>query len=137
MGLIIALVFVGVFAVIALPLIASSMGPSRSTRQALATLDSAIRAESPVVQKQILDLRKNEQLSSIPWLNKKLHNLELAPYLRTILSQAALNWSPGRLLTMTGVCLIVPPYILYLALGMLLPCLGACAGLRRSCPMPS
>jgi len=125
MGLMVALVFIGVFAMVALPLIASSMGPSRSTRQALATLDSAIRAENPSVQKQIMDLRKNEQLSSIPWLNKRLVNLELAPYLRTVLSQAALTWSPGRLMAMSGAAFAVPSYIVYLESGMYLPALGA------------
>lgn len=125
MGLMIALVFIGVFTAVALPLIASSMGPSRSTRQALATLDSAIRSESLVVHKQIIDLRKNEELSSIPWLNKRLHKLELAPYLRNILSQAALSWSPGRLIALSGATLAVPAYIVYFETGMLLPSLAA------------
>lgn len=125
MGLIIALVFIGVFAVIALPLIASSVGPSRNARQALATLDSAIRWETPEVQKQIVDLRKNDQLSSIPWLNQKLHKLELAPYLRGVMSQAALNWSPGRLMAMTGFAFVIPSYVVYFETGMVLPALGA------------
>ena len=30
----------------------------------------------------IVDLRKDEQMSSIPWLNKKLLQFELTPYLR-------------------------------------------------------
>lgn len=125
MGLIIALVFVGVFAIIALPLIASSMGPSRNARQALATLDAVIRAENPVVQKQIVDLRKSEQVSSIPWLDKRLHNLEVVPYLRNVLSQAAVNWSPGRLMVMTGVAFAVPCYLVYLEFGIFLAALGA------------
>lgn len=125
MGLIIALVFLGVFAVIALPLIVSSMGPSRTTRQALATLDSAIRAESPVVQKQIIDLRKKDQVSSIPWLDKKLHDLEVMPYLRRMLSQADLTWSPGRLMAMTVVAFVIPCYAAYYEFGMVLPALGA------------
>lgn len=122
MGLIIVLVFVGVFAIVAIPLVASSSS-SQNSRQALAALDSAVRAESVVVQKQILDLRKNDDLSSIPWLNKRLHKLELAPYLRRMLSQAALNWSPGRLLTMSGVCFVVPSYLVYWRFAMVLPAL--------------
>ena len=65
------LVFIGVFAVVALPLVGSALAPSRSSRQALATLDSAIKAESQEVREQILNLRKNDQLSSIPWLNQQ------------------------------------------------------------------
>ena len=59
---------------------------------------------------QNMDLRKDEQLSSIPWLNKKLLSIELAPYLRKMLSQAELNWSPGRLLIMTAACFALPSY---------------------------
>ncbi len=62
-----------------------------------------------------MDLRKDEALSSIPWLNKKLLNFELAPYLHKMLSQAQLDWSPGRLLIMTAACFALPLYILYLS----------------------
>jgi len=128
MVLIVVLVFVGAFCVVALALVASSMtSRSRSARQALATLDSAIRTESPEVAQQIVNLRKDEKLSSIPWLNKKLLKMELAPYLRNLLSQAALDWSPGRLLAFTGLGFIVPSYLVYLRIGLILP--GLLAGL--------
>ena len=47
MGVIVALVFVGVFAAFALPLIAAATTPLRRARQALVTLDSAIKAREP------------------------------------------------------------------------------------------
>jgi tight adherence protein B len=124
-GLIIVLVFIGVFAAIALPLLASSLGATSESKQALATLDSAIQGDRAVVQQQILDVRKTENLSSIPWLNKKLSDLQLAPYLHRLLSQANLNWSAGRLLSMSGFCFAVPAYIVYLKFGMLVPGLVA------------
>jgi tight adherence protein B len=113
MGLIAGLVFVGVFTLIALPLIASAASPSRNARQALATLDSAIKAESRETRQQSLDLRKDEKLSSIPWLNRKLVKLEVAPYLRRLLGQADLSWSPGRLLVMSAALFILPAYAAY------------------------
>ena len=79
MALIAALVFIGVFTLIAVPLVGSALSNSRS-RQALATLDSAIRAESQEIRQQNLNLRKDENLSSIPWLNQRLKKLEVAPY---------------------------------------------------------
>lgn len=130
MGLIVTLVFIGVFALVALVLSAIFMSSRAiATRQALATLDSAIKAESPEIR-QILDIRKDEQLSSIPWLNTKLHQIQLAPHLRAILNQAALNWSAGMLLLLTGVCFIALFYLSYLRLGMVLPSLviGLAAG---------
>ena len=110
MGLIVVLVFVGVFALIALPL--TAMGPSSSAKQAMATLDSAIKVERRDLLPQKLNVRKNELLSSIPWLNQKLLKFELTPYLRKLLSQADLDWSAGRLLLFCAAGFVVPTYAL-------------------------
>jgi tight adherence protein B len=108
MGLIIGLVFVGVFALIAMPL--AAMGPSNNAKQALATLDSAIKVDRRELLPQKLNVRKNELLSTIPWLNQKLLNFELTPYLRRMLSQADLNWSAGRLLLFCAAGFVIPAY---------------------------
>ncbi len=129
MGLIIVLVFVGVFVAIALPLVANALTPSQSARQALATLHSALEGESLEARQQTIDLRKNDQLSSIPWLNRKLLSLEVAPLLHRLLSQAELSWSAGRLMGMTGVCFVLPICVIYLRFGVLLPALAAGLGL--------
>ena len=114
MGIIAVLVFIGVFVVIALPMALAA--PSDNSKKALATLDAALKSESKqAVLQQNMDLRKDEQLSSIPWLNKKLLSIELAPYLRKMLSQAELDWSPGRLLIMTVACCALPSYFLFLS----------------------
>ncbi len=110
MGLIIGLVFVGVFALIAMPL--AAMGPSSSAKQALATLDSAIKVDRRDLLPQKLNVRKNELLSSIPWLNQKLLRFELTPYLRKILSQADLDWSAGRLMLLCAAGFVIPTYAL-------------------------
>ena len=126
MGLIAVLVFVGVFVIIALPLIASALSPSRNSRQALATLDSALKLEKRESQTaQDLDMRKSELLSSIPWLNKKLLKFELTPYLRRTLAQAELDWSAGRLLVMTAAAMVLPAYVLYLYFENIFVSLGA------------
>ena len=126
MGLIVGLVFVGVFAVIALPLIGSALSPSRSARQAIATLDSALKLESREKQvAQDMDLRKSELLSSIPWLNKRLLQLEVTPYLSRMLAQADLTWSAGRLLAMMVVGFALPAYLLFLYFQTYLLALGA------------
>ena len=114
MNLIFVLVFIGVFAAIALPLMAGAMSPSRSAKQALAALDSALKTETPQERQQSLNLRKDETISSIPWLNRRLLNLEIVPYLRRMLSQAAVPWSPGRLIIMSVALLVLPPYVIYI-----------------------
>jgi tight adherence protein B len=114
MGIITVFVFIGVFALIALPLAVAAS--SNNSKQAVAQLDAVLKTEpQKAARQQNMNLRKDEQLSSIPWLNKKLVKLELAPYLRKMLSQANLNWSPGRLLIMTSACFALPSYILYLS----------------------
>ncbi len=112
MAVIAVLVFLGVFALIALPLVATAS--SNNSKQALATLDAALKNDvQQVARHQVINLRKDEQLSSIPWLNRQLLKLDLVAYLRRMLSQAQLNWSPGRLLTLTVAGLFIPPYILF------------------------
>ena len=125
MGLIAGLVFVGVFTIIALPLIAGTLSPSRSARQALATLDSALRMEKGKASPKDENLRKSEVISSIPWLNKKLLKFELTPYLRKLLTQAALDWSPGRLLVMIVASFALPAYVLFLYFQSYVVSLGA------------
>jgi tight adherence protein B len=124
MSFIAILVFIGVFALIALPLVASAS--SNNSKQALAQLDMALKSEPrQVVRQQNMDLRKDEQLSSIPWLNKRLVNIQLAPYLRKMLSQADLSWSPGRLLIMSVAAFALSSYLVYMYFQSILPALGA------------
>lgn len=109
-----ALVFIGVFALIAVPL--AIAGSSGNSKQALAALDAVLKTEpNRILREQNLSVRKDDQLSSIPWLNKKLLQLDIAAHLHRVLSQAALDWSPGRLLIMTVVCVFVPSYIIYIS----------------------
>jgi tight adherence protein B len=114
MGMIIALVFLGVFAVVALLMIASGNGASQQAKQVLATLDSALANESIEAREQIVNLRKNDLLSSIPWLNRKLLKFELAPLLHRLLHQADLKWTAGGLLAMCGASFVLPAYVAYL-----------------------
>jgi tight adherence protein B len=122
MGGIAIAVFIGVFVLIALPMVASA--PNNS-KQAVAQLDAALKSESRhVAQQQSMNLRKVEQVSSIPWLNKRLLNIELVPYLRKMLSQADLDWSAGRLLIMSVAGFAVGAYLVFLYFQSYLVALG-------------
>jgi tight adherence protein B len=113
MGLIIGLVFLGAFAVVALLAIGLGSGAAQQAKQVHATLDSALATELPEERGQIMDLRKDEKLSSIPWLNRELLKFEIAPRLQSLLYQADLKWSTGALLAGCGLCFIVPAYAAY------------------------
>jgi len=124
MLLIIILVFIGVFAVVAMPWIASAVGPANKAKEVQSRLASALATEAQEQHDVILNLRKNDQFSSIPWLNKKLLQFELTPYLRKRLDQANLSWSAGRLLMLSAVCFAVPSYLVDWKTSMILPSLG-------------
>lgn len=118
LGLTVGLIFIGVFAAIALPLLATG-GSAKKGKDVQARLESALATESPEVQNLVVDLRKVDQMSSIPWLNKKLGQFELTPYLRKMIEQANLSWSAGRLLSMCGACFVVPAVIVQYRFGIL------------------
>ncbi len=122
---IVVLVFLGVFALVALPLMAGGMASSRQEKQMLASLDSALAADSKEVREQIVNLRKDELLSAIPWLNRKLVNLELGSAIQCLLEQAGVKWRAGGLLVACAAGFAIPAYLLYLRFNYILPALGA------------
>jgi tight adherence protein B len=124
MGLIIGLVFLGVFAVAALVLLAMGGGSAQQSKQVRASLESALASESQETRKQILDLRKIETFSGIPWLNKRLLQFELAPYLHKLLQQANANWTAGGLMLMCGAAYLAGAYLAYWRTHTLLIAMG-------------
>jgi tight adherence protein B len=117
MGTIVMVIFLGVFAVAALLLYASGSGASQKAKQVQATLDSALATESPEMRDQIVNLRKNEQLSAIPWINTRLSKLALGSKLQALIHQANLKWTAGSLLSMCGACFAVPAFIVHYLMG--------------------
>jgi tight adherence protein B len=107
-----------------MPWIAASAGPSKQAKEVQTRLQSALATEAPDPHDLVLNLRKDDQLSSIPWLNRKLLQFELTPYLRRTMDQANLSWSAGRLLVMSAACFAIPSYLVYLRFSMILPALG-------------
>jgi tight adherence protein B len=117
MLLLLILVFISVFAVAALLLVASGTGASQKTKQTLAALESALATERPEARDQVVDLRKQELLSAIPWINRWLLKIELAPRVRILLFQANLKWTTGGLLLMSAASCMIPGYLIYLRTG--------------------
>jgi tight adherence protein B len=117
MLLLLLLVFVGVFTVVVLLMIASGTGASQRTKQTLALLSSALAVGTRELHDQIVDIRKQELLSAVPWINRLLLRFELAPRLRSTLYQAGVKWTAGGLLLMCVACFVVPAYLIYLRTG--------------------
>jgi tight adherence protein B len=114
MGLIFFIVFAGAFAVVALILVATGTGANQQTKKILATLDSALATSWTNQSDQVVDLRKQELLSAIPWINRMLLKIELAPRLRLILYQSSLKWTAGGLMLMCTAAFVIPAYLIHL-----------------------
>lgn len=120
MLLLLVLVFAGVFAVLTLLLIAGGTGASQRTKQTLAVLESALASHSTESHDQIVDVRKSELLSAVPWINRWLMKIEVAPRLRSLLYQANLKWTAGGTLMMSATCFLIPAYLIYLRTGVVI-----------------
>src|SRR5215469_761448 len=120
MLLILILVFVGVFIVCALLLMAGGTGESQQAERAIANLDAALASGRTHNRDQIVDIRKNEILSAIPLVNRWLMRLELAPRLKVLLYQSGLKWTAGSVLLMSVTCFAIPAYLIYLRTGFFL-----------------
>jgi tight adherence protein B len=123
MGLIVGLVFLGVFSVVALLMIASGNSASQQAKQVLATLDSALANESLEARDQVVNLRKTQRLSAIPWLNHELQKLDMAPRLHRLLMQAELPWTAGALMAMCATGAVIPFYLIEQRTGLILAAL--------------
>jgi tight adherence protein B len=132
MAILIVLIFVAAFAVIAPLLIYwSGAGKASSNKKVIAALNTALGEERKITDPSPVDVRKNETLSSIPWLNRFLGKFDLIPRLRKVLNQAEVKWTPGALLLMCLGCFAVAGYVVQwrtnsILLGLLL---GPVAGL--------
>jgi tight adherence protein B len=114
-----AVVFISVFLIAALLIAATGTGASERVKQTLSRLEAVLVTESNKGEDkdELIDLQKKELLSSIPFLNRILLQLEIAPTLRRILYQADLKWTPGGLLLMSVTAWAVSSYLLYLRTG--------------------
>jgi len=119
MALIIILVFLGVFAVATLLMVATSSDSSQQAKQMLARLDSVLATEKPEMSNLLVDVRKNDLASSIPLIDRYLRKLELTPRLRRLLYQANLKWTVGGLVLMCLAAFSIPGYLVDMRTGNL------------------
>jgi tight adherence protein B len=111
MLLIFLVVFVAVFAMVVLVMMASS-GRAKRTETVRATLDAVLLKGPRPATDEVVDVRKNSALSAIPWMDRLLARVRLATDLRRVLDQADLSWTPGRVLFGGVACWLVTFYVM-------------------------
>ena len=121
MALIVAVVFGAVFLVTALVLAASQAGASRALKQTLARLDAVTLTARRAVVDEIAILKREELLSSIPWLDRWLRSLDVTGRLRLLVQQAETRWTVGGLILASLGCWVLAAFVLYLRTRILVP----------------
>ncbi len=123
----ILIVFVGVASIVVLIMMSGGGSTTRVSKERIKVLQSVLlqarRTQNEEVN--IADLRKTEELSAIPWLNRWLVQFEVAPRLRLLLYQADVHWTSSLLLLLTAAGFLVPAYLVDLITGQFLAALGA------------
>ena len=129
MTVIIIAVFAAVFLVAALLLTAAGAGKVEQQKQTLNRLDSLLVGVRNT-RDEVLDVRREELLSTIPWMNRWLQSVDLFPRLRLLLYQADLKWTVGGLLLMSAFLWVIAANALYWRTGAVIfsIMLGSIAG---------
>lgn len=99
--MLLVIVFLGLFAAVALSLIAVSASRTE-LRQTLSRLESIGREARDTAELSAVPVKRQERLSAISWLNRLLQNADVGRRLQLLLSQADLPWTVGRLLLTTS-----------------------------------
>jgi tight adherence protein B len=122
----IVIVFLGVASIVILMMAATGGSSTRISKERIRILQSVLlQSRGPEDTIDVGDLRKSEELSSIPWLNRVLLRFEVVPRLRLLLYQANVRWTASLLLLLTGAFFIVPLYLVQLITGQFLAALLA------------
>jgi len=117
--MLILIMFVAIFATAALLLmVISSASGAKTKQQTLSRLD-AIRMgpQNPMAEEESFEVRRDDALSRIEWLDNLLRKVDIAPKLQLLLYQAGLTWTIGRLLGMSLITSFVAGYLVYLRTG--------------------
>jgi len=124
--LLITIVFIAVFAVVALLTLATGAGGSEQLKRTLARLDALLIARGDS-KDELIDFQKHELMSSIPLLNRIMLRFEIAPRLRALLYQANVKWTPGGFILVSLLLWTLTSWVFYLRTGM--PFFSLLAGL--------
>jgi tight adherence protein B len=126
MILIVLVVFLAIFALAAVVIVAMSAGPSKLVKQRL----QALHWESAPTQfEETTDIRREEPAGKIVWLNRWLVKVNLASRSRLLLYQADVKTPPERLLLISLTGWVVAAGAIYLRVGALLPAIFLGAGI--------
>lgn len=130
-----AAVFGAIFAAIVLLLFAFTAGSAARTKRTVDRLE-AIRLglPEPPAPRKSLDVRLVDTFSALPWLDRLLHRVDIAPHLQLLLRQADLKWTVGKVVLLSLLFGLGFGYLVFLRTGALF--LGVCMAVAAgACPL--
>ncbi len=115
----ILVVFAGAFVVTALLLAATGAGASQELKETLARLDSVSATSKQAILDETAIIKREELLSSIPWLDRWLRTMDIFGRVRLLLDQADVKWTAGGLLFASLGCAALAAAAVYLRTGVI------------------
>lgn len=117
MALIATVVFLAVF--VAILLVVTALGSRGQRRkEALSRLESMTLAAARNPGDEGLSVLRSEMLSSLPWLDQLMQNVDAFPRLRRLLQQTDLKWTVAHLLMISLACAVAGGVAAYLRTGV-------------------
>jgi tight adherence protein B len=112
-----ATAFLCAFLLVFLALFFWTAKSSREFQQTMARLDSIAVNSATGAPEEVVDIRREDVLSDIPWLNDLMQPFNIFPALRKYLRQADLDWELGTLLLISVSLWAAATFALYLRTG--------------------
>jgi tight adherence protein B len=115
--MLIIFLFLGIFVTVALLLFGLTAGKTNEARRTIARLDAIGANLHLPLEDEPFVVRRQDMLSAVPWLDRLLRRMDLAPKVRPLLNQADLMWTPGRLLLTSALAGMICGYLVHLRTG--------------------
>ncbi len=128
---IILIVFILAFAVTALLVALTGAGASKQLQETLERLDAVAATSKQAALDEVSIVKREELLSSIPWIDRWLRTVDVFGRVRLLLAQADLQWTAGAVLLASLGCGALGAVLVFLQtsvvlLSLLLGALAAC-----------
>jgi tight adherence protein B len=115
----IVIVCFAVFAIAALVIVAITAGPSKPVQQRLQALEP--RSAAVHFEEKAANIRREEKVSGVVWLNHWMVKINLAPRARLLFQQAGMKTSPEKLLLTSLIGGVSIAGLIWLRTGALFP----------------
>jgi tight adherence protein B len=114
---IIAVVFLAAFVIAALVISVGNSDRRQQTQQTVRRLASLV-ASATDISDDVLELRRPQHLSTVPWVDRLLLKAGVFPRLRLLLYQADLKWTVGTLMLYAAACFATVALLIYWRTGV-------------------